>query len=126
MQRARRADLLAEVARRFVHVLSDQEQLKTTQRATSLAEETRTLVRARLDAGAASPVSVSRAEIALARAQIAQEHAEHELASARVALSVTWGDATPSFRATQGALFAFASSSRSMRTSDASTPIPSC
>jgi cobalt-zinc-cadmium efflux system outer membrane protein len=48
---------------------------------------------------------LSRAEIALARAQIDEEHAEHELASSRVSLSVLWGDAKASFGTAAGAIF---------------------
>lgn len=106
-QQARRADLLAEVARRFIHVLSDQEQLHATQRATRLAEQARDVVQERISVGATSPVSLSRAEIALARATITKEHAEHELASSQVALAVLWGDREPQFDNVRGELFAF-------------------
>lgn len=104
-QRARRADRLAELAKRFVHVLADQEELKARQRAVELAEKASASARSRVVAGAASPVQSSRAEISLARARIEVEHAEHELLSARVALSTQWGEETPQFREAGGALF---------------------
>jgi cobalt-zinc-cadmium efflux system outer membrane protein len=63
------------------------------------------VVRDRVEAGASSPASLSRAEIGLARANIAQEHAGHELASSRVKLSVLWGDAQASFGEASGELF---------------------
>lgn len=107
-QRGKRADIFAEVARRFVHVLSDQEQLQSTQRATRLAEQARDGVQERIKAGATSPVFLSRAEITLARARIAQEHAEHELASSRVALAASWGEERAAFTEVRGDLFAFA------------------
>lgn len=107
IQRAKRAEVLADVARRFVHVLADQEQLAATRRATQLAEQARGAVQQRINAGAASPVFLSRAEIALARAKIDQEHAEHELASSRVSLSILWGEAKPSFDEARGELFHF-------------------
>lgn len=106
-QQTRRADVLAEAARRFVHVLSDQAQLQATQRATELAAQTSELVQQRISAGAASPVFASRAEIALARARITQEHAEHELASSRVALAALWGESDPAFTLARGDLFIF-------------------
>lgn len=106
-QRAQRADVLAEVARRFVHVLSDQEQLGATRRATQLAVQARSVVQLRIKAGAASPVFLSRAEIALARAKIDQEHAEHELASSRVSLAVLWGETEATFAQVRGELFNF-------------------
>lgn len=107
IQQARRADILAEAARRFVHVLSDQAQLQATERATEVAEQARDVVQERIRAGAASPVLLSRAAIALARARIEQEHAEHELASSRVALTSLWGDGEGRMGAARGDLFAF-------------------
>ncbi|HEY6644331.1 TolC family protein [Povalibacter sp.] len=103
-QHARRTDVLAEVARRFVLVLANQERLAARQRAVVLAEEAAHAVRSRVDAGVASPVQSSRAAIALARANIAREHAEHELLGSRVALAVLWNEETPQFSAVSGAL----------------------
>lgn len=101
----RRADLLTEVARRFIHVVSDQQSLHTARRATELARTTRDVVKQRVAAGATSPAMLSKAEIALARAEIGEEHAEHELASSRVSLAVLWGDSGASFGAAAGNLF---------------------
>ena len=105
-QQVRQADLFAEAARRFVHVLADQEQLQAARRATALARETGAAARLRVEAGAASSAQASRAGIALARAHIVEEHAEHELASSRVALSVLWNEPIPAFGEARGALFA--------------------
>jgi outer membrane protein, heavy metal efflux system len=104
-QQLQRLDLAAEVARRFIHVVSDQKMLVTAQRAAELARAARDVSRDRVEAGAASPAALGRSEIALARAQIAQEHAEHELASARVKLSVLWGDTNAGFAEASGDLF---------------------
>lgn len=104
-QKVRRAELSAEVARRFIHVVSDQQSLTTARRATELARTARNVVKERVEAGASSPAMLSRAEITLARMQIDQEHAEHELASSRVNLSVLWGDESGSFGSAAGAIF---------------------
>jgi outer membrane protein, heavy metal efflux system len=104
-QRARHADVLAEVARRFIEVLADQERLAAMEHSVALAEQAGRAVRSRVQAGAASPVQSSRADIALARAQIEQEHAEHELLASRVALSTLWNDETPAFASATGDLF---------------------
>jgi outer membrane protein, heavy metal efflux system len=100
-----RAELSTEVARRFIHVLADQTMLVTAKRATELAQTARDVARDRVTAGASSPAALGRAEIALARSQIAQEHAEHELASSRVKLSILWGDTAASFGLVSGELF---------------------
>ena len=105
-QRTKRADIAAEVARRFVHVLSDQEQLRATTRATELAERSRDAVGERIRAGATSPIFLSRAEITVTRARIEQEHVEHELASSRIALAVMMGEREPTFAAVNADLFA--------------------
>lgn len=107
-QRAQRIDLLADVSRRFIHVLADQEQLEAARRSVGLAEAAVAAVRARVNAGAASPAAQSRAEIALARATIEREHAEHELASSRVALAIAWGEERAAFDSATGSFFAFA------------------
>lgn len=104
-QHTRQLDLAAEVARRFVHVLSDQEMLKTAERATDLAKQARDAARQRVTIGASSPAALSRAEIAVARAEIEQEHAEHELATSRVKLAVLWSEQAPSFAKVEGDLF---------------------
>lgn len=104
-QRTRQLDLAAEVARRFIHVLSDQEMLTTAERATELATQARNAARQRVAIGASSPAALGRAEIALARAEIEQEHAEHELATSRVKLAVLWGEHVPSFVRVDGNLF---------------------
>ncbi|HET9445368.1 MAG TPA: TolC family protein [Steroidobacteraceae bacterium] len=104
-QQLARADLAAEVARRFIHVLSDQTMLVTAKRATELARTARDVARERVTAGASSPAALGRAEIALARSEIEQEHAEHELAASRVKLSILWGDTAASFGLASGELF---------------------
>jgi cobalt-zinc-cadmium efflux system outer membrane protein len=104
-QRTRQLDLAAEVARRFVHVLSDQEMVTTAERATALAKQARDAARQRVTIGASSPAALGRAEIALSRAEIEREHAEHELETSRVKLAVLWGEQAPSFAKVEGQLF---------------------
>jgi outer membrane protein, heavy metal efflux system len=94
---AAQLDVLAELARRFIHVASDQEQLRLTARATELAEETAAAARARVAAARAPEVELRRANVTLARAQIEREHAEHELLSSRRKLAAMWGDVEPQF-----------------------------
>lgn len=104
-QEAKRLDLLAEVARHFVHVIADQGYLELTAEATELAERTVAIVADRVAAARAPVTEENRAAVALARARIAQEHAEHELQSSRLALAVLWGDVRPDFAHAAGDLF---------------------
>ncbi len=103
---ARRLDVLAEVTRRFIHVASDQEQIKLTRQATALAETTLRAVEARVRAAKSPAVESHRAQIALTRAQVDEEHAEHELLSSRQKLAAMWGDAHPDFERVGADLFA--------------------
>jgi outer membrane protein, heavy metal efflux system len=96
-RQAAQLDTLAEVARRFIHVASDQEQLELTQLATRLAEDTLTEVRRRVEAARSPAVELSRAQIVVSRARLEQEHAEHELLSSRRKLAAMWGDRDADF-----------------------------
>jgi cobalt-zinc-cadmium efflux system outer membrane protein len=99
-------DVLAEVTRRFIHVASDQEQLRATERATELARETVQTSEARVAAARAPELELRRARVTLARAEIDQEHAEHELLASRRALAAMWGDREAGFGRIEADLYA--------------------
>jgi outer membrane protein, heavy metal efflux system len=90
-------DVLAEVTRRFIHVVSDQEHLAVTMRATTLADENVAAATARVAAARAPEVELRRARVTRARAETEQEHAEHELATSRRKLAAMWGDSEAVF-----------------------------
>lgn len=102
---ARQLDILAEVTRRFIHVASDQEALKLTQRATALAEETFHAVEKRVQAARSPVVEKHRASIALTRSRIEEEHAEHELETSRLKLAAIWGETHADFDGVAANLF---------------------
>lgn len=97
-------DLRAEVARRYVHLLSDQEQLAITHEASALAEKTLKEVERRVAAARSPLAERSRASIALDRALLAEEHAEHELLSSRRHLAAAMGQQEADFGIAQGDL----------------------
>jgi outer membrane protein, heavy metal efflux system len=99
-------DVLAEVGRRFIHVASDEKQLALTGTATQLAERTVAEVERRVAAARAPAVELHRARIALSRAKVDQEHAEHELLSSRRLLAAMWGAREPDFGPVRAELFA--------------------
>ncbi|MES1945304.1 outer membrane protein [Salinisphaera sp. PC39] len=101
----RRLDLLARVARRFVHVARDQALLTLAEEAVALAEKARMQAARRVDAGAAPASEAARADIALADAGLGLEHAEHELKATRVGLSSLWGERDPGFDRVAAELF---------------------
>jgi cobalt-zinc-cadmium efflux system outer membrane protein len=89
---------------RYIEVLADQARLQAAREQVALAERTRREV-AGWVAAARNPESDLRtAEIAVAEAELAREHAEHELASARLTLAASWGAFTPDFDHAEGDL----------------------
>lgn len=104
-RQARQLDVLAEVSRRYIHVASDQALLRLTQLATALARQTVTATQQRVDAAKAPTVELRRARVALARAEVDEEHAEHELLTSRHNLAAMWGDTTPAFGEVSADLF---------------------
>jgi cobalt-zinc-cadmium efflux system outer membrane protein len=99
-------DVLAEVTRRFIHVVMDQEHLKLTQRALALAEENVTAATTRVAAARAPDVELRRARVTRVRADMDQEHAEHELLTSRRKLAATWGDSAATFDEASADLYA--------------------
>lgn len=100
----KRVDVLAEVARRFIEAVADAERLTSARRARELGEQTVAAVRQRVDAAVISPLDLHKARTALARLQIDEEHAEHELASHRQSLAAVLGEAEPMFGPTRADL----------------------
>jgi outer membrane protein, heavy metal efflux system len=88
----RRLDLAAETTRRYIAISSAEQELALAGQQTQLLRETEKAVRERVNRGVAPEADRTMAEIAVARAELEREHAEHELASARFGLVVLWGE----------------------------------
>ena len=82
-QDVRRLDLQAEVARRFLDVVADQERLALARRAAELAIEVHAGVQKRVDAARSPVAEASRADIARIRAGLDVTDAERSLEIAR-------------------------------------------
>ncbi|WP_341918541.1 TolC family protein [Hydrocarboniphaga effusa] len=93
----RRLDTIAETARRFVSLASQQEQHQLTHLAVELAEKTAAAVEKRVAAAKSPLAERDRAAVALQRAQNDDAHAEHELQTARYALAASWAASKPDF-----------------------------
>ncbi len=104
-QDARRLDLVAETARRFVDVVTRQEFLVITNESVTLARRTLEAVERRVQAGRTSLAEQRRAGIAVARAELEQEHASHQLDTARQKLASMWGETRANFSRTEARLF---------------------
>lgn len=84
-------DLRALTTQRYLQLSKCQLELQLAQDQLDVAAQTTALVRERIDRGVAPPTDQALVDIARARAEIAFEHAEHELLSARFALAALWG-----------------------------------
>jgi outer membrane protein, heavy metal efflux system len=90
-----RRALLAEASRRFIRVVERQADLATGRELAGLARQTVGELEAR---GVRTlPADLARARLALTEADLAAEHAEHELLSARQNLAALWGAESPGF-----------------------------
>lgn len=98
----RRLDLVLQATHRFLEVVAQQDRLSLASQAAALARETREAVSYRVERGASPEADLALADLAVARAELEQEDAEHELESARVALSVLWGERSPAFSRAAG------------------------
>ncbi|HEY5758738.1 MAG TPA: TolC family protein [Steroidobacter sp.] len=114
-QRARQLDVLADVTRRFVEVVTAQERVRLAGEATQLARQTLDAINVRVEAARTPVAEGSRARIAVTRAVIEERQALTALRAARYGLAACWGDPEPAFTEASGDLFAF----------DAVQPLPS-
>lgn len=99
-----RLDLAAETTKRFVTVVEGQDELALARSHLDLARETGSAIRYRVERGVAPEADAVLADIAVARAELAQENAEHELESAKFALASLWGAMGPGEIVANGAL----------------------
>lgn len=105
-EEARRLDLLAEVARRFIDLVSDQALMRIADAELAQREKSVDAAARRVRAGA-SPDSVrltAEASVALARLQC--ERAQTEAEAATRSLAALWNDRVPDFDRVNGELLA--------------------
>src|SRR5690606_23591690 len=73
------------------------------QESDALAQQVLEVVRARADAGAVSPVEVTKAEVERGQAALAVERARYDLVASRQRLASQWGGDKPAFIEVAGA-----------------------
>jgi cobalt-zinc-cadmium efflux system outer membrane protein len=96
---ARRLDLLAEVARRYLAIVAAQRQREIAQFDIGQRQRTVGGARQRLHAGASPESVVLTAQAALARAELDLARADQRWAAARQHLAALWGERNPDFEA---------------------------
>lgn len=103
---ATRIGIATRTTSRFIEVLADQQRLEYAGERVQQAERTRREVAAWVNTARNPESDLRAAEIALAEAELQREHAEHELAAARLTLAASWGAATADFDSVTGDLAA--------------------
>lgn len=94
---AKRLEVATKTTQAFVSLLGTQRRLLLARETLTLAEKFAPRAQERVDTGRASPLEVSRANLALASARIAVEQEKGQLAVARKRLSAQWASTTPRF-----------------------------
>nr|MBA3487086.1 TolC family protein [Lysobacter sp.] len=88
---AMRVDVASRATARFIEVVAAQQRLEFARERIELAKRTRREVASWVAAARNPESDLSAAEIAVSEAELEREHAEHELASARMTLAASWG-----------------------------------
>lgn len=104
-RQAAQLDVLAEVARRFIHVAALQEQLELMVSASGLASQTVEDVERRVRAARSPEAELLRAQAALATAELDERHARQQLLVGRRQLAATWGAQDDAFGAIHADLY---------------------
>ncbi len=100
----RKLDVILETKRRFIKVMADQGKLIMAEKDLALATEVQKTVAYRVSRGRDTKADLAMAQLAVERADLVREDALHELDSSKVALSVMWGERTPTFGKVAGDL----------------------
>jgi cobalt-zinc-cadmium efflux system outer membrane protein len=101
---AARVEVLTQAAAAFVEVLAAQERLRLADDGLAVARAVRRVAARRVQAGLASPAEEIRAGVAVDTAGVEREHADHELDTARTALTALWGGVEARFERAEGDL----------------------
>lgn len=99
-----RIDVAAETGRRFVEVLADQTRVAIARDGVDRAQTILNQVSRWVAAGRSPDSEKLQAGILLGQAELTLEDAEHELLTARMALSALWGQREPDFTTATGDL----------------------
>lgn len=104
---SKRLDIYVATAKAFMATLAAQRRHELQQDQFKLASQVRSTVSERVQAGRASALEDTKAEIQLANAEISSDRARRELQSTREKLASFWGSKTPVFEKVDGPFDSF-------------------
>ena len=99
---AKRLDVYVATAKAFMDTLAAQRRDELKQDQLRLAGQVRDTARERVQAGRASALEDTKADVLLANAEIAADGARRELQAAREKLASFWGSTSPVFKGVEG------------------------
>lgn len=100
-----RLDLLTETARRFLHVVTDQQRLLIAQDAIGLIRLIEKAVEERIQSGKTPIAERHRVAIDFANYELDLDHKRHELESSRLSLATLWNNKQANFGSVEGDVF---------------------
>ncbi|MGH8080104.1 MAG: TolC family protein [Lysobacter sp.] len=103
---ARRMDLLAEAARRYLAIVAAQRRIDLAQFDIAQRKRSVAAARQRLEAGASPESGLLTAQASLARAELDRNRSEQSLLAARQHLAALWGERDPGFATVAGDVYA--------------------
>lgn len=101
---AKRLDLVADVTKAFVRVLSAQERVVLEEELVDISRQVLNTVSEKVLAGKVSPLEKTKAKVTLSTVKLGLEQTKLELAATRIYLASFWGDTEPSFERGDGEL----------------------
>lgn len=108
-RQAQTLDVLGEVTRAFIQLLSTQEELQLSSEAVALSKGLYKTVQERAKRGAASDAEVMRAKAMYTQSLLRLDGVRQKLERQKVSLARYWGNTTLSYSELEGNLFAFGS-----------------
>lgn len=101
---AKRLAVFSHTAADFLDVVHAQQRIALAEDSVKLAREFVEAVKVRVQAAAAHPAETTKAELALASAEIERDQMVRALAATRRNLAANWGGLSPKFQAAEGRL----------------------
>jgi cobalt-zinc-cadmium efflux system outer membrane protein len=101
---AARVDILAEVSRAFIKLLAYQQRHEMVKQNLELAESSYGAIEISVEAGAVSPLDLTKARVALVQEKLELYRIQNDLGVAKTQLAATWGSNLPKFDRTVGNL----------------------
>jgi cobalt-zinc-cadmium efflux system outer membrane protein len=98
-------ELVAEVSRRYLALLRQQEQIDLSGEAAAISDRTLDIVQRRVAVGIATEAEESSMRVTLARTRLIARRLGYEISNARVSLATLWGSTQPSFGGVVGDIY---------------------